>query len=99
MIENKNWKYHLKFNKKVLADGFNNSREGALCTVLPALERCINDPHLERLNFRVFMTKRERNKQLKERSKIINAKLDELKRRRDEHLEERLRSEEEGNLV
>lgn len=95
MIENKNWKYHLKFNTKVLAEGFNNSREGALCTVLPTLEKCINDPHLERLNFRIFMTKRERNKQLKERSKIINDKLNELKRKRDEYLEERLRVEEE----
>lgn len=95
MIERKNWKYHIKFNNKVLANGFNNSREGALCTVLPTLEKCLNDPNLERLNFRIFMTKRERKKQLKERSKIINDRLDELKQRREGHLEEQIGSEEE----
>lgn len=81
--EHKNWKYSLKFNRKVICEGFKASREAALVMLLPTLSKKINDPDLERLNVKLFMTKRCRHKLIKERSIEIDNKLNELREQRD----------------
>lgn len=81
--EHKNWKYSLKFNRKVICEGFKASREAALVMLLPTLSKKINDPDLERLNVKLFMTKRCRHKLIKERSIEIDNKLNELREQRE----------------
>lgn len=82
--EHKNWKYSLKFNRKVICEGFKASREAALVMLLPTLSKKINDPDLERLNVKLFMTKRCRHKLIKERSIEIDNKLNELREQREQ---------------